>query len=505
MRWFLPLPFFFWAPVAAAQESVETQVEIDTSVFILPPNPRDSELSEIGRSLDAALVRQLKRRRDLSWIPMDAVGMIHDVPAALYASSCPMDEIIGCAYVLGDRGGADYAVASHLVRVDGGHQVQVHLIDVAEAEAAFSFQLDLEEGKPDAYGEGVARLLHSLSTGKLGQKEDIREVVISDRDEAIRKNQEAAEDLQVLASELGDVSTLSQRSHGKIERPRISEEDLLRKAQSDGVKPWERLDMTAREFVRYSNSGLSLRDWKVRSRGRKNQLLIRPQLGGGRVWADSRYHGQVLSSDETLQALETWAWQAQVIQPAVSSSLCLAYGLTPELEIGLRGGAANGTLTVQIDRAVLNQSSTEGAPFEYPTQTWEVGGYVRASALPDWTVRPSVGAGISWWWGSRVSDHDLNLPPAELPDFDPVRFMVASITPGVEARLSDTVDVVWDVPVHFRVGGVTQREEWAGIDEGMELEPVADVARLGFAVHVGLQIRLFGKQRISVSLDDYED
>ena len=120
--------------------------EHDTSsenvpVFLLPPNPRDSDRSQIGQKLTRALGQELNRRPAFRWVPLDSVGLIHDVAADLYASSCPPDEIIGCAYVLGDRGGAKYAVATHIELVESGTQIEVHLINVEDAEAAFSFQI----------------------------------------------------------------------------------------------------------------------------------------------------------------------------------------------------------------------------------------------------------------------------------------------------------------------------------------------------------------------------
>jgi hypothetical protein len=168
------------------------------------------------------------------------------------------------------------------------------------------------------------------------------------------------------------------------------------------------------------------------------------------------------------------------------------------------GGTVSGTYSVQIDRSVQNQTTTEGSPFDYPAQTVLVGAYARASALPTWTLRPALGTSISWWWGTQISDHDLNLPPDELPDFQPSRFMVATVSPGVEARLSSTVEVIADVPIFMRVGGVVGRKAGSGIDTGLETRALPDVAMFGFGLQVGIQVRMLGKEK-SGGLDDYID
>lgn len=508
--------FSFWmmSTVGQAQTTQMMEGQANTTpppenvpVFLLPPNPRDSDRRQIGQTLTRALGQELNRRPAFRWVPLDSVGLIHDVAADLYASSCPPDEIIGCAYVLGDRGGAKYAVATHIELVESGTQIEVHLINVEDAEAAFSFQIVLAEDNATAYAEGVAKLLFSLATGRIGQKEDIRDVpdTVSEEEAALRFKMQADEDLQALASELGGVSTLSQREHGKIERPKISREDLMSQAQTDGLKPWERLNMSAGDYLRYQNSDLSLYEWRKRAQGRRGQLLLRPQLSVGRSWVDTTYRGQVLSSEDNLEPLETWAWQSQQAHVGAETSLSVGYGLTPLLEVGVLGGTAWGTYQVQIDRSVQNQTTTEGRPFDYPAQAWTVGGYVRASGLPDWSIRPAAFAGMQIWWGSRISDQDVNLPPAELPDLAPARFMVSQVGLGAELRLGQRVDFIVDVPAFIRAGGVVQRSESSGVPSGLTPHTVPDVSWLGFGARLGLQVRLLGQSDGASGLDAYED
>ena len=205
------------------------------------------------------------------------------------------------------------------------------------------------------------------------------------------------------------------------------------------------------------------------------------------------------------KALETWAWQVPQSRDGMVSTLSVGFGLRPELEVGFVGGVALGSMLVRIDRTVENQSTTQGQPFEYARQSWSSGGYLRVSALPDWSVRPSFTGGIIWCLGTRISDHDLNLPPAELPDLSPARFVVTMLSPGTEIRFTDTVDFVAEVPVYIRTAGVTSREEWGGIDTGLVLEPVPGVAMTGFALQLGIQVRLFGANSSNSALGDYVD
>ena len=488
---------------AVADEVEPYDTESNPSVvFILPPHPNDPERSDLGIALVDSLESQIAIWDTLRVVPLDAIGMIQDISATLYARSCPEDEVLACSYVLGVRGGAHYAVATQLELLEHGVQISVHLIDVYEAESAVAFQLVLEEDRIDAYGQTVARILDSLATGRLAEEDDIRDIQLTDREAELLFNDNAAQALQQLSGEIGDVSTLSQRRHGRVEREEITRDDLILQAQTDGLSPWERLDMSANEYVRYYNSGLNLIRWRELVRGRKGQLVLRPQVGIGRTWADSSYYGHVVSSEESLQTLESWAWQVPQLRDGFVSTLSVGVGVRPELEVGLIGGVALGSMLVQIDRTVENQSTTIGNPFEYARQNWSAGGYFRVSALPDWLIRPSLTGGIIWWMGTRISDHDLNLPPVELPDLDPARFFVTMVSPGTELRLSDTIDLVAEFPFYLRTGGVTSREEWNGLDTGLILEPVPNVALIGYAVQVGMQVRLFGGRTSNAGLGE---
>ena len=79
-------------------------------------------------------------------------------------------------------------MATHIEVVESGNQIQIHLINVEDAEAAFSFQIVVNEDSQTAYAEGVAKLLFSLATGRIGQKEDIRDVpdTVSEEEAALR-------------------------------------------------------------------------------------------------------------------------------------------------------------------------------------------------------------------------------------------------------------------------------------------------------------------------------
>ena len=79
------------------------------------------------------------------------------------------------------------------------------------------------------------------------------------------------------------------------------------------------------------------------------------------------------------------------------------------------------------------------------------------------------------------------------------------LSPGTEIRFTDTVDFVAEVPVYIRTAGVTSREEWGGIDTGLVLEPVPGVAMTGFALQLGIQVRLFGANSSNSALGDYVD
>ena len=207
--------------------------------------------------------------------------------------------------------------------------------------------------------------------------------------------------------------------------------------------------MSARDYLRYQNSELSLYEWRKRAQGRRSQLLVRPQLSGT-FMGGYDYRGQVLSSEDNLEPVETWAWQSQQAHIGAETGLSVGYGLTPLLEVGVLGGTAWNTYQVQIDRSVQNQTTTEGR-IGLPRTILTVGDTTRIWST-DWSIRPAAFAGTQIWWGSRISDRRQSSAD-RTPRFGSARFLVSHVGLGVEARLGQRVDLILDVPALIRTGG----------------------------------------------------
>ncbi len=491
-------------PPAASARAGDDPLALDRGplVFVAPFQARSGPAASLAAMLPTFLVSELDAAPDLRALGIDGLGFVGDTPAPIYAASCPPDQFVGCAYVMAEAAGADYALAGSVTTTEAGASVELHVVDVREAEERVAFTAALATGGDAAFAEGVRRVLVAVAEQDLGRARDIRASAEPAGGDAGEKAAQARE-LDRLVAEIGDASTLSRREGRAVERPRFTVEQLVKEGRTDAAKPWERLDMTPGEYLRYRNSGLSLVEWRRRARGRRAQLLARPFLGVGRAPVDGRYYGRMVRDADDFSVVESWTWQAVQDGTGVAVGGQLAWGLRPDLEVGVYAGVARGRYSVQVHASTEGLPSNATEPEEFGNTNVFAGPQVLWVPWPTASLRPVLGLRAGWWRGTAVDDHVL--PPDELPRFDAPTLWTAGLVLGGEARVAERMDLYLHLPVQAVVAGEASAEshEGAGAIDDMTLPPA--FSGLGAGVRVGFQLRFFGPRARRPAYDDLDD
>ena len=276
--------------------------------------------------------------------------------------------------------------------------------------------------------------------------------------------------------------------------------DLTQRMQREGVKPWERVNLTPNQYMRWKNSEMPLDLFKQRNAGRLQQLVLRPGLGFGRGPVNGRYNGAYVTVMPEREIEEVYAWQSQESGSGLIADFGLGFGLTPELEIGAQVGYASGRYAVVLDSVSKNEAVT-APPVEeqYANSNVFMGPYLMAAFLPDRGFRPVLSGGVLFWRGQDVTTKE-QFSETALDTFSPPELWVAQIRAGGEIRVSETVDFYAHIPMTAVVGGQDTMIQHTGkgcrdengdrcLDTSAQ-PPGVDSVGAGFMV--GLQVRLFG-------------
>lgn len=467
-----------------------------TRVFVSPFLARTREATSIASLMSGFLQQQLDAHPELDAVGVDEVGPVYDTSAETYLSSCPAGEEVGCAFVVGEVARAEFALTGTVDTVDGASRVEVVIIDVLESREVISFQADLAVGDDTVFAEGVARVLVAVVKGEAGRSDDIRaeDDPMVDTEEAQRQAEIAAQ-LDQLSTELGDVTTLSTRTEMVIERPRYTTADLTEKMEEEGVKPWERLGMKPREYLRYKNSGASLSRWRQLALGRQGQVLVRIGANLGTGPTHGEYYGLYSRSDQNLNVIEAYSYQAVTSGSGFGFSGSFSYGLLPFLEVGAIAGGMSGRYGVLIDSYVVGDEHTLGEPEDRSNQTWYFGPQVLGSLLPTSVVRPVVGVEGVYLLGTTVTSR-YQLPVEELSAFTRPGLVLVGGRVGVELRVADQLDLFLHLPFGAVVAGKSSETSRVGSD-GLDTQDIVSppgLSPISAGVNAGLQIRLGGKE-----------
>ncbi|NOY24875.1 MAG: hypothetical protein GXP62_03295 [Oligoflexia bacterium] len=468
-----------------------------TRVFVSPFIAETREATSIASLMSGFLRQQLDAHAELDAIGADEVGPIFDTSAQLYLDSCPAGDQVGCAFVVGEVAHAEYALTGSVDSAGDVSRVNVIIIDVLESRQVISFQADLAVGDDVVFADGVARILVAVVSGEAGRSADIRDTddSASRATTQARRQAEIAAQLDQLSLELGDVTTLSTRTEMEIERPRFTIGDLSDRMDQEGVKPWERLDMKPREYLRYKNSSLSLRDWRQRAMGRQGQLILRAGLGAGTGPSHGEYYGLFARSDQDLNVMEAYSYQAVTSGSGYSVAASASYGILPFLEVGAHLASTSGRYSLLIDSYVVGDEHTLNDPELRSNSVFSIGPQILGVLLPTSIIRPVVGLDADFSVGTTITSR-YGLPVAELDGFSRPTWLSVGGRVGVEARITDQIDLFLHLPFGAVVAGQSSQSTRVGSD-GLDVQDIIappSLSPIYAGVTGGIQIRLGGKK-----------
>lgn len=483
-------------------------------VFVSEFQAADEDSAAIASLLRAYLQDELARHPRLETIPVEEAPPFDDTPAITYLRSCPPGDAVGCAFVVAERVRAEYGLAGFVRSAeDGSSIVEVTVIDVAASKEAITLKVGLDIGEDEVLAEGLAELLLAVAMGQAGQTVDIRDpsVVYEEEDPGatILANEEVARQLEELAREMGDFETLTATGDRQITVPKYTAEDLLRDATTDGATPWQELDMSAREYLRYKNSGLLLNDWRARAIGRKGQVVVRGAVGMMRGPNDAEFNGRYAIELVGFDWITTerYAYTSYLGATGFHGGAWLGFGVTPWLEVDVGAGASTGRYTLTISREQADNTPTNPeAQSRVQTNIW-AGGRVIGVPLPTLRLRPQIMVGGAWRRSHQYTDFW-----EQHEEFQPLPApwnLEVQLGGGGEVTLADRVDLALLVPIGVNVGGSPTQvyDENIGVLQQKPDPPTLSLFSAG--VELSMAIRFFGAKpaegRDLLFLDEPED
>lgn len=484
-------------PPASEEASGSEEVE----VLAAPFQARDNEVIGVASLLHGFLEQQLDARSELVVVPVDQAGVVFDQRADLYLASCPPGEEIGCAIVVAEAAGVPYAVTGYVELVDGKPHIHVWVLDIGRMRQA-EFERDLEEGQDDLLVSEAAETVMAVVRDRAGQPVDER-FRTHKSTEQLEEEQRREEEKQALARDKNDPGRLESDRDIELERDKYTEADLAERMEVEGGKPWDRLDMTPRQYLRYQNSGLNLIEWRKRAAGRQSQLVLRPGLGLLRAPTAEDYYGRWVYDPDTLAILQRYAWQGVSTASAVTGMLTVSYGVLPLLEVGLNGGYASGHYDVDVTTVKAGEAVRDHDPTRYASGGLFGGPQVLTALLPTSSVRPVLGGAFLVWSGTQLDDHVAAFE--ELETFPSTLVGIVEVRAGAELRLGSRLDAYIHVPFQAVVFGGDPQVQ----DDGAEYltgsrEPTSPDA-FSAGLLLGFQVKLLGPKAEARTLEDYEE
>ena len=468
----------------------------DVEVLIPTFQSTNAGTDAVAEDIRVAVQTAVDETSGTAVLGIASVPAVGDLAAIDYSESCPPGEYVGCAFVLGEAGRVSLAIAGVVSPGDGPNVLtEVHVVDVQQSVDLISFVGDFDPATgTESFAETVAAVVASAARGEVKAGGDIRAAApILDADRA--EKQAAARQLDQLQKEIGGSGDVGDANVGEFVAEKYTVDDLADDMQTDGSKPWDRVGMSAQEYLRYKNSGMNLFEWRSRQLGRKGQVLLRAFGGYGQAPSGGKYYARQGLSATDLSVVETYAFHSLVDSGGGRYGLEAAYGVLPELEVGLQIGWTTGRYTVDIRKITEGQVSNPREPDELANSAMWFGGQVLYAPFPVWPARPVIGLSFSNLRGQPITTHyQLD---SGLPEFDRPNSVRVGFIPGVEARLGDHLDFFLHAPLNFAIGGTTgdQLKTGAGVLPAAETGVTADPLKSVYAgIQAGFQVRFLGAE-----------
>ena len=491
--------------LSLAQFAVRSAEAADTvPILVSALQPETPEALALATLLEGYLAVEIANDDELSVIRIEDTPSFEDYSARIYIDSCPAGDILGCTSIIAERGKANFAVSGTVRTSATGTEVEVDILDMKQSRVVVSFKSDIaasETGKDSdtrVFAQGVARILAAAVHGEVGQEHDIR---TDDDDEAAPRldNDAVAREIAQLSKDLGEVSVALTRPNKAIPKTSYTLDDLAGEADTDAAKPWDRLDMSPGEYLRYKNSGYNLLEWRKRAEGRQGQLLIAPMFG----YANGAMAGMFYASyatDATTQVVDSWSAETQRSGSGAWVNAVVSFGLLPTLDVGLSVGMQSGTFTRDIDDIVVDQPPETSEPADFSSSRLTIGARASVGLLPARSLRPRFGGGIDWMQGYSITSFEGM--PEWVTVFPAQTLLVAQGFAGGEARISNNVDFVLQIPITVLLTGAGAQTSRTGTQSVVTTTTPEGPPVLGAGVTAGVQIRLFGAKGEAMEIGD---
>lgn len=477
----------------------------DAIVLVSQFQARNDAATAIASLLEGYLAQELDDVDRVEVRRIDDMPDFNEGSSRLYLESCPPGEIAGCTYVVGQRGGVDWAVTGTVKSVAAGSKVTVEILDVGSGTVVTSFTAELQNGKDEEFAAGVAKVLAAAVSGQFAER-DIRE---GDEEPDARElsKDEVARQLAELSEELGDVSASISEPNRKIEKPEYTLDDLSEDAEGE-TKPWDRLKMSPSEYLRYKNSGIPLMEWRERAMGRHGQLLLRANLGLINGPYSSSYYGRYGYADGTTDIVDGYGALWSVSSTGVGVGLGAAYGINPWLDVGVDVGWGSGNYHLDLVQDGGESGLDNVNPYDFNQGNLMITPRATGVFMPTSRVRPLASLGVTLVDPVMAPSRVDGLPPA-VPVFEGESQLLGliDIAGGVELGVSKQVDFVVRAGASVLAFGKTQRQLRQGsvpvMEETSLVKPQAPNGIGGFFL-ASLQFRALGKDPEPLPYD-YED
>ncbi len=426
------------------------------------------------------------------------VAYIKDMTGQAYLQACAPEDLMGCSFKLGQTAEARFAltgrVRSWAIDEEEGTPVTVELVvsvlDVPEVEEAAELVFPYEGGAFKEFPAGVLEALEALLQGRDPERtrfgidqapEEVFEPEIYDPEldpDAMGRTLDGIED----------------EADSDLDGPRREDREKLTMEQLLETKgeeePWERLDLSARQYLSWWNSGWDLASWRQRVRGRRGQLLVRVAAGAGNGPGSAYYLGRV--ARESNQLLEHYSMRQLESAWASSLGLQLGFGLLSFLELEAGIGREGGSFKVDVIEEWGDVSEEYAIQSEHVNSNLALQGGLRLVPLPLSSLRPVLGAGFFAMIGANVARYE-ELPIDELWVFDSPSFIGLYAQPGLELRLARRLDLFFQAPIRLLLKGGEGELVLSDDSEDallLDKQDPSEPSMLAFALQAGVQLRI---------------
>jgi hypothetical protein len=486
-------------PALAGEEDEDDFFSLD-AVFVSRFGAEPESLAAEAERIRALVAERLAEQHLV--VPIEEIPPFEDYSAKVYLDACPKGELLGCAFVLGERAEADWVVTGTVrpgeVAVDlmesagegagSSSDVNIAFVDVAQSQVLLSFDVNVTNENEAKFVQGVGDVLDRILEGaarledERGELED--EGAARERFEA--EAEIAAQALSELEDELG---VMAREDLERIEAPKLKRSDLDEYDDRDDATPWERFDMTQAEFVRFRNSGKTVEDWRTLKKDRAGQLLLRVDASVGSGPFNEVYDGRWALDNQTLQVVETQSYQEVVKGSSLVANLEVGVGILPYLDAGFVIGTRSSNYDYLFYKEVVGQPDDPGEFDSSIVQSLQMGGRATFAPMATYPARPSVSAGVMYWKGVTM---DSVIDPTSVPveSLAAPWVLMVQVAPGAEVRMSKAIVLFTRAQVSIPVAGDRVQTAQSGVASLTNRGTPSGATGIGIEGVAGVQVRV---------------